>query len=196
MDRKKKLRLIQVSLLLVGFLIVFFTLSSEKQVSNKNIISKEIREKIVNQSTDGDIFFNIEYAGLDLSGNRYILKSKEAYIKKSRPEIIDMKDVTAFFYFKDDTTLKVTSDKGIYNNKTLDMFFEENVEGYYEGSDLFAEKAEYSNSKSFLTISKNVKIIDIKGTLVADELIFDIKKQTLDIASFKDSKINANVNIK
>ena len=39
---------------------------------------------------------------------------------------------------------------GIYNNKNLDMKFEKNVKGKLLESDLFAEKAEYSNSKSFL----------------------------------------------
>ena len=38
---------------------------------------------------------------------------------------------------------------GIYNNKTLDMIFEKNVKANYEESKLFAEKAEYSNSKVF-----------------------------------------------
>ena len=76
------------------------------------------------------------------------------------------------------------------------MEFQENVKAKYEGSELFAQKAEYSNSKSFLTISEMVKIIDIRGTMVADKLLFDIKKQTLNIASFKNGKVNANVNLK
>ena len=76
------------------------------------------------------------------------------------------------------------------------MNFDGNVKANYEGSELFAQKAEYSNSKSFLTISNNVKIKDIRGTMVADKLLFDIKKQTLNIASFNDGKINANINLK
>ena len=32
--------------------------------------------------------------------------------------------------------------------------------------------------------------------MAADELIFDIKKKTLNIASFNDNKVNANVNLK
>ena len=67
---------------------------------------------------------------------------------------------------------------------------------YREGSKLFAQKAEYSNSKSFLTISEKVKINDARGTMIADKLLFDIKKQTLEIASFTDNKINANINLK
>ena len=39
MDRKKKLRLIQMSLLLVGSLIVFFTYLQKNEKSEENIIS-------------------------------------------------------------------------------------------------------------------------------------------------------------
>ena len=110
--------------------------------------------------------------------------------------MVNMKNVEAYFYFKDDTVLKILSDTGIYNNKTLDMNFKGNVTANYEKSVLFAEKAEYSNSKSFLMISNNVKIKDYRGTMFADKLFFDIKKQTLKIAAFEDNKINANINLK
>ena len=107
-----------------------------------------------------------------------------------------MKNVNAFFYFKDDTVLEVFSEKGIYNNKTLDMNFSKNVKAIYEGSTLTSQKAEYSNSNNFLQISENVKVDDIRGNFTAEKLYFDISKQTLNIASSKKGKINANINIK
>ena len=198
--RKKKLRLIQITLLIAGLLIIFFTYLNQKVSPDKEIISKETRKKIKNQlankPSDGDVFYNIEYSGLDLAGNRYILKSKEAYNQQSVPEIVNMRFVEAVFYFKDDTVLYVWSDEGIYNNRSLDMNFDGNVKANYGESELFADKAEYSNSNSFLSIFENVIVKDIRGTMVADKLLFDIKKQTLDIASFKNEKINANINLK
>ena len=50
--------------------------------------------------------------------------------------------------------------------------------------------------KNFLIISDNVKVKDENGTLFADQLIFDIKEQTLNISSVKNDKINANINLK
>ena len=76
------------------------------------------------------------------------------------------------------------------------MNFEGNVTAFYQDSELFAEKAEYSNTNAFLTVMENVKIKDIRGTMVADKLLFDIKNQTLNIASFNNDKINANINLK
>ena len=198
--RKKKLRIIQFSLLLFGCLIIFFTYLDEENVSKETILSKETQEKLKKQlskkTTEGDIFYNIEYSGLDLSGNRYILRSKEAATNEINQEIIKMKSVEAMFYFKDDTTMRVVSREGIYNNKTLGMIFTNNVKAFYEGSELLAEKAEYSNLKSFLTITKNVIVKDIRGTMFADKLLFDIKKKKLNISSINDNKINANINLK
>ena len=199
-ERKKKLIIIQISLLVVGSLIILFTYSDLNVSDKEKIITSEtqkrIDEQLKNDSQDGDIFFNIEYSGLDLAGNRFILKSKEASNKKTNEEIVNMKFVEAFFYFKDGTVLKIKSDSGVYNNKTLDMKFDGNVIAKYEGSELFAQKAEYSNSKSFLMISNNVKVKDYRGTMFADKLFFDIKKQTLNIASTKNDNVNANVNLK
>ena len=59
-----------------------------------------------------------------------------------------MKFVEANFYFKDNTVLNVLSDKGTYNNKTLDMIFDENVKAKYEGSGLLLTR-HHSNSKVF-----------------------------------------------
>ena len=199
-ERKKKLIIIQISLLIIGSLIILFTYSDLNFSDKEKIITtetqKRIDEQLKNEPQDGDIFFNIEYSGLDLAGNRFILKSKEAFNNNTSQDIVDMKFVEAFFYFKDGTVLKILSDRGIYNNKTLDMNFDGNVRANYEGSELFAQKAEYSNSKSFLMISNEVKVKDYRGTMFADKLFFDIKKQTLNIASTNSGNVNANVNLK
>tara|TARA_Y100001980_G_C14517588_1_gene292911 strand:+ start:331 stop:936 length:606 start_codon:yes stop_codon:yes gene_type:complete len=199
-DRKKKLRIIQLILLTLGSLIIFFTYYGEKKNYSGKILTPETQNKIRKQlnekSAEGDTFFNISYSGLDLSGNRYVLKSKEAKTFSENKEIVNMKFVEAIFYFKDETVLNIRSNEGIYNNRTLDMTFEGDVKAMYEKSELFANKAEYSNSKSFLIVSDNVKVKDAKGTVVADKLLFDINKQTLKIASFDEDKINANIDLK
>ena len=197
MERKKKLRLFQTILLIVGIIIIFIIYTDKGLFLDKKINQKTTT--LIENETTGkkeNIFYNIEYSGLDLAGNRYIIKSKEATTNASNQEIVNMKFVESFFYFKDDTVLKVKSDYGTYNNKTLDMFFDSNVKANYQNSVLFAENAEYSNSENFLSISGKVKIEDFKGTMFADKLLFDIKKHKLNITSFNDDKINANLNLK
>ena len=198
--RKKKIRILQIFLLMMGLIIIFYTYFNQQKFSKERIIPKEIEKKVKNQnivnSESGDVFYNIEYSGFDLSGNRYILKSKEAISNPANNEIINMSYVNATFYFKDDTVLYVQSDKGIYNNRTLDMNFYKSVKANYESSELFSESAEYSNSESMLIVSKNVKIIDTRGTMVADKLLLDLKNQTLDIMSSNNDKVSTNLFLK
>ena len=195
-ERKKKLRIIQFFLLVFALLIIYLTYYN-KEISNTDLAdSEQTKEALKDEDKDdGDFFFNIEYTGLDLRGNRYLLKSKKARLDEVKPEIVYMDDVHATFYFKDNTILYIWSDKGIYNNKNFDMQFSENVKAEYLDSKLFAEKANYSNTENYLSIYENVRIDDIRGNLIADKLLFDIKKQNLAISSFNDGKINANVKL-
>lgn len=201
MDRGKKIKVVQYSLLFFGILIIFLTYySNNKSVNNNQILSKTTKENITKnikneKEKDQNTFFDIEYSGLDFSGNRYILKSEEAITNNLNSYLINLKKVNAKFYFKDGTILYVWSDYGIYNNQTLDMKFSENVKAIYGENTMNSENANYSNSESFLTITNNVKLNGIKGDLFADKLLFDIKKQTLDISSFNDNKINARIKV-
>ena len=200
MTRKKKLRVFQLSLFIIGISIIYFTYYKKEKTAKQEIIPKQtqerIKKQIANQPEGYEVFSNIEYSGLDLSGNRYILKSKQAYNKEKEQEVVNLISVEAFFYFKDNTVLKVISEKGTYNNKTLDMNFYDNIKAIYQNSLLFAQKAEYSNQNGNLIISEKVKLEDKQGTIFADKLLFDIKKQTLNVKAFKDNKINGNINLK
>ena len=195
-ERKKKLRITQFFLLIFALLIIYLTYYN-KETNNTDLANSEQVKKALtdNDKDTSDLFFNIEYSGLDLRGNRYLLKSKEARLDELRPEIVYMNTVHAIFYFKDNTILYIWSDEGIYNNKNFDMEFSKNVEAEYLDSKLFAEKANYSNTENYLSIYENVRINDIRGNLIADKLLFDITKQKLDITSFRDGKINANVKL-
>ena len=203
MERKRKLKIIQISLVIIGLMIFistylmdFGTGKKEEIVSEnvKNKIERDIQDNIKNKE-EVNTFYNIQYSGLDASGNRYIIKSVEAFTNEDNNELINMKDVDAFFYFKDDTVLYISSNRAQYNNKTLDIKFFDEVKADYNNSKLYAKEAEYSNSKNYIVITNNVKIDDPKGSLFADKLIFDIKNQNLDITSFKDSKISANIDL-
>ena len=119
--------------------------------------------------------------------------------EKEKPKTlmrVKMKGVYATFYFKDNTVLRISSDLGDYNNKTLDIIFRKNVRAMYENSELFAEKAEFSNSGNYLKVSENVKIIDAKGTMFADKLVFDIKSKSLNVTSLNDNIVKSKVRYK
>ena len=195
-ERKKRLLIFQLVLFFIGLLIILFSYSQINKVP-KNVSNQTGQIEIKTGETDNsDTFLNITYSGLDLSGNRYFLKSKEAIINKENQKIINMKGVEATFYFKDGTTLEVFSKIGVYNNETLDIDFQKDVKAFYQESILFSERAQFSNQNGFLTVTDEVKVIDPKGNLEADKLIFDIKKKMLDIVAFDNDKVNANISSK
>ena len=76
------------------------------------------------------------------------------------------------------------------------MLFEKNIEAFYENSTLLAQKAEFSNSEGLLIVSNQIRFKDQKGLLKADKLLFDLKKQTLNISAFENKKVNANIDLK
>ena len=199
-QRKKKILFLQLSLLILGIIIIIVTYLNNEDSSDKKIILKSTEEKIAKKLEDNkkeninsNTFLNIEYSGLDFSGNRFILESKEATTISTNSEIVDLKGVKAVFYFKDDTILIVKSNFGRYNSKTLDMKFSEKVIATYNDNILNADNAEYTKSLGKLIISNKVKIYSTEGDLLADKLTFDVKNQILEIDSFNENKINANI---
>ena len=196
-NRKNKIRFIQILLLIISVIIIFNTYFINEKPKNIIITSKE-KERLKNiskQTENADIFYNIKYSGLDLAGNRYVLTSQEAIVDKNLKEIVNMKFVDAIFYFKDDTILTVNSEFGTYNNKTLDMVFEKNVKANYQDSELYGDKIVYLNTDRTLEISENVILNDTRGTMSADNLLFDLETKKVDISSY-NNKINTNLNIK
>ena len=198
--RKKKIFLTQLLLFVIGLFMLIFTHLNFDKNSTDGIFKKdtkvEINKNIKNKESKSTTFYNITYSGIDLSGNRYILQAKEAKNSEVTNELLKLKNVKATFYFKNDTMLNITSNSGFYNNKTLDMIFENEVNGKYDGSILLAEKAEYFNSKNILIITDNVRVKDPKGVFSAEKLLFDIKKNTLNISSSERNKVKADINYK
>ena len=200
MTRLKRLRLLQICLLVIAVFLVLFTYTRSTNNDDEEIVSKKTQQKIEQnllvENSNEDKFYDISYSNIDLNGNRFIINSKEAITNKEQFELVKMKLVEAKFYFKDGTVLNINSDKGIYNNQSLDIEFNDNIKAIYQDSILFAQKAKFSNSKNYLNITENVVVKDPRGEVLADKIFFDLKNKTLNIESFKNNKVNANIKIR
>ena len=196
-NRKKNILLIQALIFISAILLIYFTYGNKSQkVENKNNISGTAKEEGSEKKDDAqsNTFLDVEYKGVDLRGNRYEVKSEVADFKIDNPEIINMKIMSAIFYFKDGTILKVKGDYGTYNNKNNDMSFRENVNAEYEKNYLFADNLDYFNTKNSLTIYGNVSAESIKGSIIADNLEFDLLEQTLDISMLNNKQVDMKLN--
>ena len=190
-DINKK-KLFQVSLVIIGFAILFFTYffnfeksRSLKETKKEEIIKKEeIDEEIVNK------FEDVEHQGIDNNGNRFVIKSKYAEFEKERPEILNMEEVVCVFTFKDNTILTVVSDFGVFNNITNDMKFTDNVKMDYLKNIIFSDRATFNNYENQLLVAGNIKGQGPTTNLKADELDFDLNTKNLKISMYSEERVN------
>ena len=197
-NRKKNILLIQTLIFITAVLLIYYTYGNKEQrINSKNNVSgitEERNNKKNENESQSNTFLDVEYKGVDLRGNRYEVRSEIADFQIDNPEIINMKVMSAIFYFKDGTVLKVRGDYGTYNNKNNNMSFRENVNAEYEENYLFADNLDFFNTKNSLTIYGNVKGESIKGSIAADNLEFDLSKQTLDISMLNNKQVDVRLN--
>ena len=105
-----------------------------------------------------------------------------------------MKKLECRFFFKDGTILKILSDKGIFDNLSNNMEFEDNVEMYYLENKLFSDKANFVNSENYFIVQGNVIGEGPLGNLAADKLNVDLMDKKMKISMYNESKVNIKVN--
>ena len=157
--RKKKNLLIQSFIFILAIVLLYNTYKDKDQKPER--VSNNTTEKAVINEDEKKTnrFENVEYKGIDLNGNRYTIKSEIADFELETPNKINMNIMTAIFYFKDGSVLKVRGDRGTYNNQNYNMTFRDNIVAEYGENFLFADKLDYLNTDSLLTISGNVRFI-------------------------------------
>ena len=186
--RRKKIILLQLVIFIVAAFLLYNT------YRDKNNATEEIVKIKTKTDPDTNSFADVVYSGFDLNGNRYTLNASEANFKTKTPEFIDMKNVDANFYLKDDTLLKVISDSGLYNNKTLDMIFIDNVKATYLTSTLLSDRLDYSNTDGKLLASGNVRGESVeKGEFFADKVEYNLANKTLDFSMFGNKQVNVKL---
>jgi hypothetical protein len=139
------------------------------------------------------VFEDVEYKGIDLNGNRYVVKSKIADFDLETPEKINMTIMSATFYFKDGTILTVNGDKGNYNNKSLDMQFRDNIKAVYLTNIIFSDKLDYASKDSLVTISGNVIGESIQGDILADKVVINLINKNINASMFDEKKIKVKL---
>jgi len=192
--RKKNLLVIQVLVFFTACTLIYFTyyynVDPKLNLTTVNEKSKNLNKK---DSKSGNIFKDVVYKGLDLNGNRYEINAAVADFELETPELINMQIMDAKFKFKDGTTLYVRGDWGIYNNKTNDIKFRENIKATYLDSTLYADNLDFLNSKNLLNIYKNVRTYGPDGSIIADNLNFNLSDKTLDVSMFDSDMVNVKL---
>ena len=189
MTNKKKI--FQLSLVFIGILIIFFTyfFNLEKKQPSDIVTETETKENEEFLEEGVNRFENVEYKGIDNTGNKFTIGSQFAEFKKEKPELIFMENVECFFTFKDNTVLLISSKKGIYNNISNDMQFSEDVKMDYLENTIFSDRANFNNYENQLLIAGNVRGDGPTTNLKADELDFDLNTKDLKISMYSEERV-------
>ena len=189
MTNKKKI--FQLSLVFIGLIIIFFTyfFNLEKKQPSEVVTETETKENEEFLEKGVNRFENVEYKGIDNTGNKFTIGSQFAEFKKEKPELIFMENVECFFTFKDNTVLLISSKKGIYNNISNDMQFSEDVKMDYLENTIFSDRANFNNYENQLLIAGNVRGDGPTTNLKADELDFDLNTKDLKISMYSEERV-------
>ena len=143
--------------------------------------------------TKSNYFTNVEYNTLYRNDNKFVVKSKKAFISDENPEIVYMTKMKVTIKMKDGKIVVITSDKGIYNKDTYDCYFQGNVKVIDEETTLLSENIDLLASKDTATVYNNVILTGNKGSLLADKVEYDFETKYYKVSMFGDKKVKVKL---
>ena len=97
------------------------------------------------------------------------------------------------FFFKDGKILKVSGKKGMYNNKTNDMEFRDDVKVVQAENKIFADNLDYFNLKRLIKVYGNVNGKSLDGNFTSDILNLNIDDQSVDFLMIDNKQVKINL---
>ena len=192
-------KIVQLSLISIGFLLILVTYFLYPKINEDKLFKENILENSVVETDDNiteddvsdgrSIFENIEYKGLYDINKPFTVKSKRAYILEEDADVVYMTNMHVALDMKDGRIIIITSDKGRYNKKTYDCFFEDNVKATDSKTIVLAENLDLLATEDSAFIYNNVILTSEKGSLRADKIDYDFETKYYQVSMFNDKKV-------
>ena len=191
--------LIQLALILMLFLIIFFIFNKYfyaedkiNEVKNTTSLSAEkndLSNKDLNkQNTDNEIL-NLTYEKFDTNGNKYLIKAKKGILDSKRPNIVYMSAVDASLIYFNNDKLTISSKEAIFNKENFKTTFSKNVKLIYQDQILESNNLEFLIDKNIAIFKDNVKYYNKNIEAFADIVIINLLTKEIDIKSKNQKKI-------
>ena len=187
----KKNKIIQFSLVIGGIILFFFTYyySDKDKIVD---IDKNILVGGVSQLTKeiSNIIENVEYVGSNNKGTFFELNAAIAEIKYDKPNISHLQDVFLVIKLSNLRTIRIRSDKAVFNKISNDCEFFGNVEIIEQDDIITSDNLDLYMSKNLITVYNHVQYNGVKGFLIADKMDIDMLKNEANIFMFnKKNKV-------
>ena len=193
---KKKQRRVQLTLVFIGLLLFFLTYFFYPNINKDKLTKDQSIGKNVDETAIADkttTFESLEYKGLYNFDKPFKVKSEKAYILNEEPDIVYMDTMHVILYLGDGRIVNITSDKGRYNKKTYDCFFEQNVKATDESTIISAENLDLLATENSVKIYNSVFLDYATGNLQADKIDYNFETKYFKVSMFDDKSIKMKV---
>ena len=193
---KKKQQRVQLTLVFIGLLLFFLTYFFYPNINKDKLTKDQSIGKNVDETAIADkttTFESLEYKGLYNFDKPFKVRSEKAYILNEEPDIVYMDTMHVILYLGDGRIVNITSDKGRYNKKTYDCFFEQNVKATDESTIIFAENLDLLATENSVEIYNSVFLDYATGNLQADKIDYNFETKYFKVSMFDDKSIKMKV---
>ena len=193
---KKKQQKIQIALISIGLLLIistyfYYPLIKKAELAKDQLQQKKLEKNITHDKTT--FFENVEYQGLYDLNKPFIIKSEEAYILNEEPDIVYMNTMHVILHLNDGRIVNIISNKGSYNKRTYDCFFEDEVKATDGKTNIFADNLDLLAIKNSVNIYNNVRLNDPTASLQADKIDYDFETKHFKVSMFDDNAVSMKV---
>ena len=193
---KKKQRRVQLTLVFIGLLLFFLTYFFYPNINKDKLTKDQSIGKNVDETAIADkttTFESLEYKGLYNFDKPFKVRSEKAYILNEEPDIVYMDTMHVILYLGDGRIVNITSDKGRYNKRTYDCFFEQNVKATDESTIISAENLDLLATENSVKIYNSVFLDYATGNLQADKIDYNFETKYFKVSMFDDKSIKMKV---
>lgn len=176
----------KANIFLIFTILFFFFFYGYYIFQNKGTIKIEDTKNISlpKKSSDSSLgttkFTDVEYKISSQNKYEYVTRGKEAFITKNKPNLIQLNIVNSFTTLKDGSVLNIKSDKAIYNKKTNNIKYYQNVLMTNKSKIITSDVANFFSNKNLIELER-VKYKDEKNLIKGDIVKFNTKTNNLEI---------------
>ena len=191
----KKQQKIQITLILIGFLLIFTTYFYYPYMSRTKLVKDQpAHENLEGIQDDERTFFkNVEYKGFYDLNKPFIIKSEEAYMLNEEPDIVYMINMQVILHLNDGRIVNIISDQGRYNKVSYDCYFEKNVVANDGEIQILAENLDLLATENSAKIYNEVNLNYPTGSLRADIVNYDFETKYFKVSMFDDKAVKMKV---
>ena len=191
----KKQQKIQITLILIGLLLIFTTYFYYPYMSRTKLVEDQPTHEGLESILDDEktFFKSIEYKGFYDLNKPFTIKSEEAYMLNEEPDIIYMFNMEVILHLTDGRIVNITSDQGRYNKVSYDCYFEKNVVANDGETQILAENLDLLATENSVKIYNEVNLNDSTGSLQADIINYDFETKYFKVSMFDNKAVKMKV---